>query len=233
MSAASTIATTSSAIAAGIAPIFVIATARAACPPYVPANAPIAPTIAPATGEPPRHVVMNQPAIAPLSGRMTIDGSAVRDGILGDASATYSPRAPTPRAIPQIPTPRDNASAASEVNARRPDTKPSPSAGSVYPTLQLLEDGGFVTSEQVDGKRVYTITESGRALLADRAADPDEDGDADEAPDVRHKLRESVMKFVAAVWNARHTDDATLARVRDIVDKARKDVYTILASDEA
>ncbi|HEY0382101.1 MAG TPA: PadR family transcriptional regulator [Candidatus Elarobacter sp.] len=107
-----------------------------------------------------------------------------------------------------------------------------PSAGSVYPTLQLLEDGGFVTSEQVDGKRIYTITDAGRALLANRAADPDEDEDADEAPNVRHKLRESVMKFVAAVWNARHTDDATLEKVREIVDKARKDVYTILASDD-
>jgi DNA-binding PadR family transcriptional regulator len=107
-----------------------------------------------------------------------------------------------------------------------------PSAGSVYPTLQLLEDGGFVTSEQVDGKRVYTITAAGRELLANRAADPD-DEDEDEAPTVRHKLRESVMKFIAAVWNARHTDDATLEKVREIVDKARKDVYTILASDDA
>ncbi len=105
-----------------------------------------------------------------------------------------------------------------------------PSAGSVYPTLQLLEDGGFVTSDQVDGKRIYTITVAGHELLANRAADPDDD--EDEAPDVRHKLRESVMKFVAAVWNARHTDDATLEKVREIVDKARKDVYTILASDD-
>ncbi len=107
-----------------------------------------------------------------------------------------------------------------------------PSAGSVYPTLQLLEDGGFVTSDQVEGKRIYTITDAGRTLLANRAADP-EDDDADEAPNVRHKLRESVMKFVAAVWNARHTDDPTLEKVREIVDKARKDVYTILASDES
>ena len=103
----------------------------------------------------------------------------------------------------------------------------------MYPTLQLLEDGGFVTSDQVDGKKVYTITESGRALLASRATDPDEDDDADEAPSARHKLRESVMKFVAAVWNARHNDDATLEKVRGIVDKARKDVYAILASDES
>src|SRR5579883_136068 len=37
-----------------------------------------------------------------------------------------------------------------------------PSPGSVYPTLQMLEDGGFVTSQVVDGKRVYEITASGR-----------------------------------------------------------------------
>src|SRR6476659_2831154 len=38
-----------------------------------------------------------------------------------------------------------------------------PSAGSVYPTLQLLEDEGLVTSTESDGKRVYSITDEGRA----------------------------------------------------------------------
>ena len=41
----------------------------------------------------------------------------------------------------------------------------SPSPGSVYPTLQLLEDLGHVTVVQRDGKKVYTITEQGRELL--------------------------------------------------------------------
>ena len=40
----------------------------------------------------------------------------------------------------------------------------SPSAGSIYPTLQMLEDRGFVTSNDVEGKKVYTITDEGRAL---------------------------------------------------------------------
>src|SRR3989475_8067816 len=44
--------------------------------------------------------------------------------------------------------------------------KPSP--GSVYPTLQMLEDGGMVTSAEVEGKRVYSITDAGRASLAER-----------------------------------------------------------------
>lgn len=39
------------------------------------------------------------------------------------------------------------------------------SAGTVYPTLQLLEDEGLITSETVDGKRVYRITPEGLAEL--------------------------------------------------------------------
>ena len=40
------------------------------------------------------------------------------------------------------------------------------SAGSVYPTLQQLEDEGLILAEQREGKRVYSITEAGRAELA-------------------------------------------------------------------
>jgi DNA-binding PadR family transcriptional regulator len=39
------------------------------------------------------------------------------------------------------------------------------SAGSVYPTLQLLEDQGLVRSEEREGKKVYVITDAGRAHL--------------------------------------------------------------------
>ena len=38
-----------------------------------------------------------------------------------------------------------------------------PSPGSVYPTLQLLEDEGLVRSVERDGKRVFEITDQGRA----------------------------------------------------------------------
>jgi len=39
------------------------------------------------------------------------------------------------------------------------------SAGSVYPTLQQLEDEGLIESEQQDGKRVYKLTAAGRKEL--------------------------------------------------------------------
>src|SRR5262245_1938563 len=37
----------------------------------------------------------------------------------------------------------------------------SPSAGTIYPTLQLLEDQGYVRGVETDGKRVYHITPEG------------------------------------------------------------------------
>jgi DNA-binding PadR family transcriptional regulator len=46
----------------------------------------------------------------------------------------------------------------------------APSAGAVYPTLQLLEDRGWVTSEAVDGKKVYKITPDGAKALDEASA---------------------------------------------------------------
>jgi DNA-binding PadR family transcriptional regulator len=43
----------------------------------------------------------------------------------------------------------------------------SPSPGVVYPTLQWLEELGYVTAAEADGRKVYTITEQGRSFLAD------------------------------------------------------------------
>ena len=42
----------------------------------------------------------------------------------------------------------------------------SPSPGSVYPTLQMLEEQDMVTSEETDGKKTYSITQAGRELAA-------------------------------------------------------------------
>ena len=42
----------------------------------------------------------------------------------------------------------------------------TPSAGAVYPSLQLMEDRGWILGQTVDGKKVYTITDAGREALA-------------------------------------------------------------------
>src|SRR5665213_3293344 len=41
-----------------------------------------------------------------------------------------------------------------------------PSPGSVYPTLQAMEDQGRVTADKSEGKRVFSLTDEGRAEAA-------------------------------------------------------------------
>ena len=50
--------------------------------------------------------------------------------------------------------------------------KPSP--GAVYPTLQMLEEMGYASSAERDGKKIYTITEEGRQFLVERKDSADE-----------------------------------------------------------
>jgi DNA-binding PadR family transcriptional regulator len=103
-----------------------------------------------------------------------------------------------------------------------------PSPGSVYPTLTLLEEGGFITGEQAEGKRIFTITDAGRAMLANKPA-----GAAEEDEDPGVDLRGALMKLSVAVMQAgQASDEATHERVRAILDGARREIYKLLAETE-
>src|SRR5256885_1800981 len=47
----------------------------------------------------------------------------------------------------------------------------APSAGTIYPRLQRMEGDGLVTHTQAGGRKVYEITDTGRAELASRAGE--------------------------------------------------------------
>jgi len=47
----------------------------------------------------------------------------------------------------------------------------APSPGTIYPRLARLEEDGLVTHEEVDGKKVYSITEKGREEIRARLGD--------------------------------------------------------------
>lgn len=122
--------------------------------------------------------------------------------------------------------PRHGYEMISELESRFRGYRPSP--GSVYPTLQMLEEGGFVTSEEVDGKKVYTITDAGLKLLDERGERRFEEA----SPEVKEAfaIRESLRKLAGAVVDgARGTDQETLKRINEILNKARKEVYSVLA----
>ena len=107
-----------------------------------------------------------------------------------------------------------------------------PSAGSVYPTLQLLEDEGLLTSEQVDGRRTFSLTDAGRQaaeehpLTADRWLDADTAGMRD-----LPKLAKALVTAAAQVEKI-GTPEAT-ATAREVLVDARRRLYRLLADDEA
>ncbi len=108
-----------------------------------------------------------------------------------------------------------------------------PSAGSVYPTLQLLEDEGLVALTEHDGKRIYELTGSGRAEAENRLRDAGRapwEQSAGDRPfgDLREAVRHLhiATKQVAAAGNAAQVDRAVA-----IVRQARKDLYQLLAED--
>src|ERR1700710_1582130 len=47
----------------------------------------------------------------------------------------------------------------------------TPSAGSIYPTLQMLEDEGLISGQEIDGKRRFTLTDTGTAEQKSRAGE--------------------------------------------------------------
>ena len=102
-----------------------------------------------------------------------------------------------------------------------------PSPGSVYPTLQMLEEGGYVTSQEIDGKKVYTITEAGLKLLEERG-----ESRFKETPGMKQafELKESLAKLgMAVIDGVRGSDPETVKKIEEVLNKARKEVYSILA----
>jgi DNA-binding PadR family transcriptional regulator len=106
-----------------------------------------------------------------------------------------------------------------------------PSAGSIYPTLQQLADEGLVTGSEVDGRRTYTLTESGRKAANDATApSPWADADADEAgePDIFRLLSQLAA---AAVQVAKvGSPDARSEAVKTLTE-SRKALYRLLSED--
>lgn len=108
-----------------------------------------------------------------------------------------------------------------------------PSAGSVYPTLQLLEDEGLVTSDTVEGRRTYALTDAGRTAAEEtplaRNGWPDADA-ASQATDLRRLARDLIG---AAIQVERTGSDQANVAAREILLDVRRKLYAVLAEDGA
>ena len=113
----------------------------------------------------------------------------------------------------------------------------SPSPGTVYPTLQALEDQDLVTSTTEEGKKTYTITEAGLAYLEEhkqRVADHRERWEAHwgRGPQAEgwsgvEAIRDSLAEMKRAVRNTAG-DPARLKEVGDVMEEAAGKIRDIL-----
>lgn len=115
----------------------------------------------------------------------------------------------------------------------------SPSAGSVYPTLQLLEDMGYVNSSERDGKKVYTISEAGIKFLEDskdvvsriqgHMRNWQEEGNRDELRDVFRELRQ-LVRLISR--KTQRLNKKRLVEIKTIISEANRNIENVIDEED-
>jgi DNA-binding PadR family transcriptional regulator len=113
----------------------------------------------------------------------------------------------------------------------------APSAGAVYPTLTLLEEMGHAISSEDGGKKVYTITDAGRAFLEENRTTADDV--FERLSDIGSAVFSDSMKEVGKAFgrimrstfmaSSDHLRDSnTSKRILEVLDRAAKEIDDIL-----
>jgi DNA-binding PadR family transcriptional regulator len=105
-----------------------------------------------------------------------------------------------------------------------------PSPGSVYPTLQLLEDEGLIEAVAEGGRKSYTLTEAGRAAAEASAEQaPWQEFTADEVNEAQD-FREAGWGLMQALRQVgMQGTDEQRARALEVLIETRRKLYAILA----
>ena len=105
-----------------------------------------------------------------------------------------------------------------------------PSPGSVYPTLQQLSDEGLVRSEESDGKRIFELTDDGRAHVAEHLADSPPPWEAVVRDDAHAELRQAIGQVISAMKQVAQvgTPDQ-IAAAAELLGSTRRKLYALLA----
>ena len=111
----------------------------------------------------------------------------------------------------------------------------SPSPGTIYPRLARLEEEGLVTHDEVDGRKVYRITEAGREELRSRSDELDELEEelsasvSDIVREVREDVRQTVRslreELTRAARESRQMDRDMSADAREQAKQARDEAW--------
>ncbi|MFJ8538054.1 PadR family transcriptional regulator [Streptomyces sp. NPDC093591] len=109
--------------------------------------------------------------------------------------------------------------------------KPSP--GSVYPTLQLLEDEGLIASETEGGKKLFSLTEAGREVAEAGPEAPWEEASRGVDWEALGEIRQAgfgLMEAFGQVWKTGNKEQREKALA--VINESRKKLYLILADED-
>lgn len=109
--------------------------------------------------------------------------------------------------------------------------KPSP--GSVYPTLQLLEDEGLIASASEGGKKLFSLTDEGRTAAEAGPEAPWEEASRGVDWEVLGEIRQAgfgLMEAFSQVWKTGSKEQREKALA--VINDARKKLYLILADED-
>jgi DNA-binding PadR family transcriptional regulator len=111
----------------------------------------------------------------------------------------------------------------------------SPSPGSVYPTLQSLEDEGLVTADKSEGRRVFSLTDEGRTAASEVADGPAPwERAARGANRSLLDLRGLMVGAAAAAMQAgRSGSESQVKAVGEILADTRRRIYLVLADGDS
>ena len=109
-----------------------------------------------------------------------------------------------------------------------------PGAGSIYPALALLEEEGLIAPIEVDGKKVFELTDAGREHIASHAGETTAPWTRVAPPhegflSVRKEMHSLALAVQQVVIDG---DEAQVARAREIIERSRRDIYRLLAGDD-
>jgi DNA-binding PadR family transcriptional regulator len=112
-----------------------------------------------------------------------------------------------------------------------------PSPGSVYPALQQLEDEGLIRAETADsGRKSFALTDEGRAYVASHASEVAAPWDVvagREHGGVREMRALVGQLAMAAMQVTSAGTDAQVAEAKKILSDTRRNLYRILAAEDA
>jgi DNA-binding PadR family transcriptional regulator len=107
-----------------------------------------------------------------------------------------------------------------------------PSPGSIYPALSQLEDEGLIRADEGGGRRMFRLTDEGRAYVDENreALGSPWDEASDDLPSDLADLRALVAQLAMATMQvAQSGDDKLVAEAKDVLADARKSLNRLLA----